>query len=153
MYLSMASVQKAVKKKNKNRAKNAGQDSTFRGKPVSTKWKPVWGWLHSLDRTEVVEGAEILEWLNLNAQYAAWLRTQHSNCVLVSYIQKCHHRLLFGREYHKSEEKKVRHYRNLFLRSFLFWKTLCHFFCTKILFFQMLLVQDGIRVLVQRESI
>ncbi|CAM6051411.1 unnamed protein product [Sphagnum compactum] len=104
----MASVQKAVKKKNKNRAKNAGQDSTFRGKPVSTKWKPVWGWLHSLDRTEVVEGAEILEWLNLNAQYAAWLRTQHSNCVLVSYIQKCHHRLLFGREYHKSEEKKVR---------------------------------------------
>ncbi|CAK9202868.1 unnamed protein product [Sphagnum troendelagicum] len=104
----MASVQKAVKKKNKNRAKNAGQDSAFRGKPVSTKWKPVWGWLHSLDRTEVVEGAEILEWLNLNAQYAAWLRTQHSNSVLVSYIQKCHHRLLFGREYHKSEEKKVR---------------------------------------------
>jgi len=78
-----------------------------RGKPVSKKWKPVWLWLQSLNRTEIVEASEIIAWLDSNPEYAAEIRQHHTNGVFVAYVQKCHQRLIFGQYHNKVETKKV----------------------------------------------
>lgn len=95
------------KRRRRDRNHNADPNSITRGKPVSEKWKPVWGWLQSLGRTDVVEASEIIAWLDSNPEYAASIRAQHTNGVLVAYVQKCHQRLLFGRNY-KAEDRKVK---------------------------------------------
>lgn len=74
-----------------------------RGKPVSKKWKPVWVWLQSLNRTDTVEGSEVIAWLERNPQYAAEIRQTHTNGTFVAYVQKCHQRLLYG-QYHSKEK-------------------------------------------------
>jgi len=79
-----------------------------RGKPVSKKWKPVWLWLQSLNRTEIVEASEIIAWLDSNPEYAAEIRQHHTNGVFVAYAQKCHQRLIFGQYHNKVETKKSR---------------------------------------------
>ena len=84
-------------------------ESTFvnRGKPVSEKWKPVWMWLQSLGRTKIVDSTEVAAWLECNAAYATEMKQYHSHGVLVHYVQKCHQRLIHGRNY-RGEGKKVR---------------------------------------------
>jgi hypothetical protein len=77
-----------------------------RGKPVSQKWKPVWLWLQSLGRTKIVDSAEVAAWLNNNPAYAAEMKQYHSHGTLVHYVQKCHSRLVHGRNY-KGEGKKL----------------------------------------------
>ncbi|KAG0566908.1 hypothetical protein KC19_7G096500 [Ceratodon purpureus] len=77
-----------------------------RGKPVSEKWKPVWLWLQSLGRTKIVDSAEVTAWLNSNPGYAAEMKQYHSHGTLVHYVQKCHSRLVHGRNY-KGEGKKL----------------------------------------------
>ena len=77
-----------------------------RGKPVSEKWKPVWLWLQSLGRTKIVDSQEVTAWLNSNPAYAAEMKQYHSHGTLVHYVQKCHSRLVHGRNY-KGEGKKV----------------------------------------------
>ncbi|KAG0559778.1 hypothetical protein KC19_10G128500 [Ceratodon purpureus] len=82
-------------------------ESTFvnRGKPVSEKWKPVWMWLQSLGRTKIVDSTEVAAWLECNAAYATEMKQYHSHGVLVHYVQKCHQRLIHGRNY-RGEGKK-----------------------------------------------
>lgn len=90
----------------KRRRDRHGEPS--RGKPVSKKWKPVWLWLQSLKRTEVVEPAEVIAWLDSNPEYAAEIRQHHTNGVFVAYAQKCHQRLIYGQYHNKIETKKNR---------------------------------------------
>lgn len=95
-------------KKKRRRDRNSVGDPNLanRGKPISEKWKPVWIWLQSLERKEVVESGEILAWLDNNPGYASEIRKQHTPGVLVAYVQKCHQRLISGR-YTKIEDSKV----------------------------------------------
>ena len=104
--------------KKKRRRDRSGEPS--RGKPVSKKWKPVWLWLQSLQRTEVVEPSEVIAWLDSNPEYAAEIRQHHTNGVFVAYAQKCHQRLITG-QYHTSkvETKKVCFHINILYSLFL----------------------------------
>lgn len=98
--------------KKKRRRDRNGEPS--RGKPVSKKWKPVWLWLQSLKRTEIVEPSEVIAWLDNNPAYAAEIRQHHTNGVFVAYAQKCHQRLIFGQYHNKVETKKVCFQINIF---------------------------------------
>lgn len=93
------------RKKKHRRDHRHGEPS--RGKPVSKKWKPVWLWLQSLNRTEIVDASEVIAWLDSNPEYAAEIRQHHTNGVFVAYAQKCHQRLIFGQYHTKVETKKV----------------------------------------------
>lgn len=95
------------KKKRLRDLSNNGDLLVNRGKPVSEKWKPVWMWLQSLGRTKIVDSAEVTAWLESNPAYATEMKQFHSHGVLVHYVQKCHQRLVHGRNY-RGESKKVR---------------------------------------------
>ncbi|XP_024528267.1 uncharacterized protein LOC9632838 isoform X1 [Selaginella moellendorffii] len=57
----------------------------------SDKWKPVWGWLESLDEDTPVGQKEIAEWLNQNPRVEFELESCQSRRNLVKYIQKCYY--------------------------------------------------------------
>lgn len=94
------------KKRLRDQSNNGDGLLVNRGKPVSEKWKPVWLWLQSLGRTRIVDSAEVTAWLESNPAYAAEMRQYHTHGVLVHYVQKCHQRLVYGRNY-KGEGKKL----------------------------------------------
>lgn len=85
------------KKKRLRDISSNGDVLVNRGKPVSEKWKPVWIWLQSLNRTKIVDSAEVSAWLESNPTYATEMKQFHSHGVLVHYVQKCHQRLVHGR--------------------------------------------------------
>ena len=95
-----------ISSKKKRRKDKHAEAGPGKGKPVSAKWRPVWLWLESLQRTEVVEPSEVIAWLDSNPEYAAKIRGQHTNGGSVAYVQKCHQRLIFG-QYNINETKKV----------------------------------------------
>jgi len=96
-----------AKKKLRERKNYADPNFVNRGKPVSEKWKPVWIWLQSLNRKDVVEAADVTAWLVRNPDYSKEIKQHHSHGALVHYVQKCHQRLIFGRNY-KGDGKKIR---------------------------------------------
>lgn len=95
-----------AKKKLRERKNYADPNFVNRGKPVSEKWKPVWIWLQSLNRKDVVEASDVTAWLAGNPDYSKEIKQHHSHGALVHYVQKCHQRLIFGRNY-KGDGKKV----------------------------------------------
>lgn len=96
------------KKKRLRDISSNGDVLVNRGKPVSEKWKPVWIWLQSLNRTKIVDSAEVSAWLESNPTYATEMKQFHSHGVLVHYVQKCHQRLVHGRNCKGEGGKKVR---------------------------------------------
>lgn len=57
-------------------------------------WKPVYGWLESLDKDVLVNGKEISEWLSSNPNVMERLFEKHSRYHLMHYIQRLHLKLL-----------------------------------------------------------
>lgn len=68
------------------------------------QWRPVYSWLESLDRDEVVKSKDISDWLNENPKVQEQLCSRHSRYHLMHYIKKCHMKILKRRE-----KKKVLH--------------------------------------------
>ncbi|KAK9090123.1 hypothetical protein Sjap_023300 [Stephania japonica] len=58
------------------------------------QWIPVYSWLESLDKSEVVKSKEITDWLTANPDIKEKLCSKHSRGHLMHYIQKCHFKIL-----------------------------------------------------------
>lgn len=62
------------------------------------QWRPVYSWLESLDRDEVVKSKDISDWLTENPGIQEHLFSRHSRYHLMHYIKKCHMKILKRRE-------------------------------------------------------
>ncbi|XP_038708210.1 uncharacterized protein LOC120003332 isoform X2 [Tripterygium wilfordii] len=62
------------------------------------QWIPVYSWLESLDREEVVKSKDISDWLTANPEIKEQLCSRHSRYHLMHYIKKCHLKILKRRE-------------------------------------------------------
>ncbi|KAF6161458.1 hypothetical protein GIB67_009337 [Kingdonia uniflora] len=58
------------------------------------QWKPVYAWLESLDKDEVVKSKDITDWLEEQPSVKEKLCARHSRYHLMHYIQKCHMKIL-----------------------------------------------------------
>ncbi|KAF9606258.1 hypothetical protein IFM89_024079 [Coptis chinensis] len=58
------------------------------------QWIPVYAWLESLDKDEVVKSKEISDWLDDNPSVRDKLFSRHSRYHLMHYVQKCHVKIL-----------------------------------------------------------
>lgn len=67
-------------------------------KPRSAKWMPVYTWLKSMDRQDVVKSKEILEWMDAHPQTSAAVNAEKKRAFVISYVQKCHNRILKTKE-------------------------------------------------------
>ncbi|RQP00816.1 hypothetical protein POPTR_015G096000v4 [Populus trichocarpa] len=62
------------------------------------QWLPVYSWLESLDKDEVVKSKDISDWLTENPEIREQLFSRHSRYHLMHYIKKCHVKILKRRE-------------------------------------------------------
>ncbi|XP_012091945.1 uncharacterized protein LOC105649778 isoform X2 [Jatropha curcas] len=62
------------------------------------QWLPVYSWLESLDKDEVVKSKDISDWLTENPEVRDQLCSRHSRYHLMHYIKKCHLKILKRRE-------------------------------------------------------
>ncbi|XP_011044149.1 PREDICTED: uncharacterized protein LOC105139425 [Populus euphratica] len=62
------------------------------------QWLPVYSWLESLDKDEVVKSKDISDWLAENPGIREQLFSRHSRYHLMHYIKKCHVKILKRRE-------------------------------------------------------
>lgn len=62
------------------------------------QWLPVYSWLESLDKDEVVKSKDISDWLTQNPEIKEHLCSKHSRYHLMHYIKKCHVKILKRRE-------------------------------------------------------
>ncbi|XP_058103327.1 uncharacterized protein LOC131246884 isoform X2 [Magnolia sinica] len=62
------------------------------------QWMPVYSWLESLEKNEVVKPNEIIDWLSENPGVRDQLHSKHSRHHLMHYIQRCHFKMLRRRE-------------------------------------------------------
>ncbi|KAK7302240.1 hypothetical protein RJT34_13125 [Clitoria ternatea] len=69
------------------------------------QWIPVYSWLETLDKSEVVKSKEISDWLNENPKIQEQLCSRHSKYHLMHYIKKCHMKILKRREKKKGLEQ------------------------------------------------
>ncbi|KAL5725507.1 non-specific serine/threonine protein kinase [Ranunculus cassubicifolius] len=58
------------------------------------QWIPVYAWLESLDKNEVVKSKDITDWLSENPDVKEKLYSRHSRYHLMHYVQKCHMKIL-----------------------------------------------------------
>ncbi|KAF8408420.1 hypothetical protein HHK36_007572 [Tetracentron sinense] len=65
------------------------------------QWRPVYSWLESLNKNQVVKSKEISDWLSENPKVKEQLYSRHSRNHLMHYIQKCHSKMLKRREKQK----------------------------------------------------
>ncbi|KAJ7956049.1 Ribonucleoside-diphosphate reductase subunit beta [Quillaja saponaria] len=68
------------------------------------QWIPVYSWLESLDKDEVVKSKEISDWLTENPKVQEQLCSRHSRYHLMHYIKKCHLKILKRKERKKGGE-------------------------------------------------
>ncbi|RDX69296.1 hypothetical protein CR513_51610 [Mucuna pruriens] len=69
------------------------------------QWIPVYSWLETLDKDEVVKSKEICDWLTDNPKVQEQLCSRHSRYHLMHYIKKCHLKILKRREKKKGVEQ------------------------------------------------
>ncbi|CAJ1975049.1 unnamed protein product [Sphenostylis stenocarpa] len=69
------------------------------------QWIPVYSWLETLDKDEVVKSKEISDWLTENPSVQEQLCSRHSRYHLMHYIKKCHLKILKRRDKKKSVEQ------------------------------------------------
>ncbi|XP_027338591.1 uncharacterized protein LOC113852498 [Abrus precatorius] len=69
------------------------------------QWIPVYSWLETLDKDEVVKSKEISDWLTENPKVQEQLCSRHSRYHLMHYIKKCHLKILKRREKKKGLEQ------------------------------------------------
>ncbi|XP_062115953.1 uncharacterized protein LOC133830065 [Humulus lupulus] len=65
------------------------------------QWRPVYSWLESLDKDEVVKSKDISDWLAENPEVQEQLCSRHSRYHLMHYIKKCHMKILKRRDKRK----------------------------------------------------
>ncbi|XP_057972378.1 uncharacterized protein LOC131160579 isoform X3 [Malania oleifera] len=68
------------------------------------QWIPVYSWLESLDKDEVVKSKEISDWLSDNPKIREQLCLRHSRYHLMHYIKKCHLKILKRRDKKKEPQ-------------------------------------------------
>ncbi|KAL5973058.1 hypothetical protein ACLOJK_039865 [Asimina triloba] len=66
-------------------------------------WMPVYSWLESLDKTEIVKPNEIIDWLSENPGIREQLYSKHPRHQVMHYIQRCHFKMLRRREKQRKE--------------------------------------------------
>ncbi|XP_062026725.1 uncharacterized protein LOC133743004 [Rosa rugosa] len=69
------------------------------------QWRPVYIWLESLNRDDVVKSRDISEWLTSNPKIQEYLCSRHSRYHLMHYIKKCHMKILKRRERKKGVQQ------------------------------------------------
>ncbi|KAH1246067.1 hypothetical protein GmHk_06G016239 [Glycine max] len=69
------------------------------------QWIPVYSWLETLDKEDVVKSKEISDWLTDNPKVQEQLCSRHSRYHLMHYIKKCHLKILKRREKKKGVEQ------------------------------------------------
>ncbi|ESW09909.1 hypothetical protein PHAVU_009G166500 [Phaseolus vulgaris] len=69
------------------------------------QWIPVYSWLETLDKEEVVKSKEISDWLTENPKVQEQLCSRHSRYHLMHYIKKCHLKILKRRDKKKGVEQ------------------------------------------------
>ncbi|KAI4343615.1 hypothetical protein L6164_010946 [Bauhinia variegata] len=69
------------------------------------QWIPVYQWLETLDKDEVVKSKEISDWLTANPKVQEQLCSRHSRYHLMHYIKKCHLKILRRKEKRKGIEQ------------------------------------------------
>lgn len=62
------------------------------------QWIPVYSWLETLDKEDVVKSKEISDWLTDNPKVQEQLCSRHSRYHLMHYIKKCHLKILKRRD-------------------------------------------------------
>lgn len=71
------------------------------------QWLPVYSWLESLDKDEVVKSKDISDWLTENPDVKEQLCSRHSRYHLMHYIKKCHMKILKRRERKKGLQQQT----------------------------------------------
>lgn len=62
------------------------------------QWLPVYSWLETLNKDEVVKSKEISDWLEQNPNIQEQLCSRHSRYHLMHYVKKCHFKILKRRQ-------------------------------------------------------
>jgi hypothetical protein len=62
------------------------------------QWLPVYAWLETLNKDEVVKSKEIADWLEQNPKIQEQLCSRHSRYHLMHYVKKCHFKILKRRQ-------------------------------------------------------
>ncbi|XP_010250730.1 PREDICTED: uncharacterized protein LOC104592894 [Nelumbo nucifera] len=100
LYQRFLSIHKPVRRC--NQAEEINQVEAPRARFQRTdQWLPVYSWLETLDKNEVVKSKEISEWLSENPKVKEQLYAKHSRYNLMHYVQKCHLKILRRREKQK----------------------------------------------------
>ncbi|AES73071.2 hypothetical protein MtrunA17_Chr3g0132271 [Medicago truncatula] len=68
------------------------------------QWLPVYAWLETLNKDEVVKSKEISEWLEQNPDIQEQLCSRHTRYHLMHYVKKCHFKILKRRQKGKGLE-------------------------------------------------
>ncbi|XP_045825922.1 uncharacterized protein LOC123918033 [Trifolium pratense] len=69
------------------------------------QWLPVYAWLETLNKDEVVKSKEIADWLEQNPKIQEQLCSRHSRYHLMHYVKKCHFKILRRRQKGKGLEQ------------------------------------------------
>ncbi|KAF4361620.1 hypothetical protein F8388_007636 [Cannabis sativa] len=69
------------------------------------QWRPVYSWLESLDKDEVVKSKDIIDWLTENPEVQEQLCSRHSRSHLMHYIKKCHMKILKRKDKRKGSQQ------------------------------------------------
>ncbi|WJX35011.1 hypothetical protein P8452_23060 [Trifolium repens] len=69
------------------------------------QWLPVYAWLETLNKDEVVKSKEIADWLEQNPKIQEQLCSRHSRYHLMHYVKKCHFKILKRRQKGKGLEQ------------------------------------------------
>ncbi|KAI3847296.1 hypothetical protein MKW98_022429 [Papaver atlanticum] len=93
LYQRVLKIHKLIRRPNQVKEGGSLDQSQARFQRTD-QWIPVYSWLESLDRNEVVKSKEITEWLDDNPEIKDNLYGRHSRYHLMHYIQKCHMKIL-----------------------------------------------------------
>ncbi|KAJ6294262.1 hypothetical protein OIU76_022362 [Salix suchowensis] len=95
----LLSIQKYMRLPTQNQVTETNQADVPHARFQRTdQWLPVYSWLESLDKDEVVKSKDISDWLTENPEIREQLFSRHSRYHLMHYIKKCHVKILKRRE-------------------------------------------------------
>ncbi|KAM7273281.1 hypothetical protein ACFE04_027945 [Oxalis oulophora] len=88
----------SIENNNNNNNNNEKDTNQIDGHPArfqrTQQWRPVYSWLESLNKDEVVKSKDITDWLNQSPEIGGELLAKHSKYHLLHYIKKCHQKIL-----------------------------------------------------------
>ncbi|XP_050375549.1 uncharacterized protein LOC126793149 [Argentina anserina] len=93
----LMAIQNCMRSANQEKQEDQGEISHARFQRTD-QWRPVYIWLESLNRDDVVKSKDINEWLTCNPRIQEYLCSRHTRYHLMHYIKKCHMKILKRRE-------------------------------------------------------